>query len=93
MTKAPSLAFLCIQSLKIQLLQSNCCRYSLYSNKALRFLLRQFDSKYADFEFGFCCIIPGDYPIPDLYELPSELLDAVIAHLPALALQNFQTNM
>ncbi|KAG7579824.1 Leucine-rich repeat [Arabidopsis thaliana x Arabidopsis arenosa] len=56
MTKAPSLTFLCIQSLKIQLLQS-------------------------------------DNPIPDLYELPSELLDSVIVHLPALALQNFQTNM
>ncbi|CAE5991497.1 unnamed protein product [Arabidopsis arenosa] len=56
MTKAPSLAFLCIQSLKLQLLQN-------------------------------------DNTIPDLYELPSELLDAVVAHLPALALQNFQTNM
>jgi hypothetical protein len=56
MTKAPSLAFLCIQSLKIQLLES-------------------------------------DNPIPDLYELPSELLDGIVAHLPALALQKFQTNM
>ncbi|KAG5377612.1 hypothetical protein IGI04_025454 [Brassica rapa subsp. trilocularis] len=57
MTKAPpSLAFLCIQSLKLQLLQ-------------------------------------GDNPIPDVYELPSELLDGVIAHLPALALHNFQTHM
>ncbi|XP_023641744.1 NLR family CARD domain-containing protein 3 isoform X2 [Capsella rubella] len=57
MTKAsPSLAFLCIQSLKLQLLQS-------------------------------------EDPIPDLYELPSELLDGVVAHLPALALQNFQSHM
>ncbi|CAG7900424.1 unnamed protein product [Brassica rapa] len=57
MSKAPpSLAFLCIQSLKLQLLQ-------------------------------------GDNPIPDVYELPSELLDGVIAHLPALALHNFQTHM
>ncbi|KAL0803091.1 hypothetical protein Bca101_058267 [Brassica carinata] len=56
MTKAPSLAFLCIQSLKLQLLQ-------------------------------------GDNPIPDVYDLPSELLDGVIAHLPALALHNFQNHM
>ncbi|KAJ0254166.1 Uncharacterized protein HA466_0107070 [Hirschfeldia incana] len=56
MKKTPTLAFLCIQSLKLQLLQ-------------------------------------GDNPIPDVYELPSELLDGVIAHLPALALHNFQTHM
>ncbi|CAH8361183.1 unnamed protein product [Eruca vesicaria subsp. sativa] len=56
MTKAPSLAFLCIQSVKIQLLQ-------------------------------------GDNSIPDVYELPSELLDGVVAHLPALPLHNFQTHM
>ncbi|KFK40400.1 hypothetical protein AALP_AA3G368500 [Arabis alpina] len=56
MVKSPTLAFLCIKSLKFQLLQ-------------------------------------GDNPIPDLYELPSELLDALISHLPALALQNFQTHM
>ncbi|VVA99819.1 unnamed protein product [Arabis nemorensis] len=56
MKKSPTLAFLCIKSIKFQLLQ-------------------------------------GDNPIPDLYELPSELLDALIAHLPALALQNFQTHM
>ncbi|XP_024016061.1 NACHT, LRR and PYD domains-containing protein 5 isoform X2 [Eutrema salsugineum] len=56
MTKAPSLAFLCIKALKLVLLQS-------------------------------------DNPVPDVYELPSELLDGVIAHLPALALQNFQTHI
>ncbi|XP_010495908.1 PREDICTED: NACHT, LRR and PYD domains-containing protein 5-like isoform X1 [Camelina sativa] len=56
-TKAPSLASLCIKSLKLQLLQSD------------------------------------NPPIPDLYELPSELLEGVVAHLPALALHNFQTHM
>uniref|UniRef100_A0A1J3F557 F-box/LRR-repeat protein n=1 Tax=Noccaea caerulescens TaxID=107243 RepID=A0A1J3F557_NOCCA len=56
MATAPSLAFLCIQSLKLELLR-------------------------------------GDNPTPDVYELPSELLDGLVAHLPALALLNFQTHM
>ncbi|CAH2051172.1 unnamed protein product [Thlaspi arvense] len=56
MRKAPSLALLCIQALKLELLQ-------------------------------------GGNPVPDVYELPSELLDAVVARLPALALHNFQTHM
>ncbi|XP_010540943.1 PREDICTED: protein NLRC3 isoform X2 [Tarenaya hassleriana] len=57
MEKAPSLVFLCIQSIKTQLLRG--------------------------------C----DNPIPDVYELPPHLFGDLIAQLPALALQNLQTDM